>query len=658
MLGGAEQGLVDARDRLIGMSRSGKRAVLIAGDLFLLTASLWLALSIRYTTFYVPSDLASAATLMLAPVIGVSTFAWFGVYQQVTRYIGWDSILRILGCLALSILVWAMILLLIGANFVPRTVVVLAYPIIAGAVMVVSREAAGLLLRSAGVDLLRLQRVKKPIVIYGAGEVGHQLVKALLVSGEGRPVGFLDDTPSLWGQYVGGVKVYPPGKLERLMMREGVREVILAMPEAERKRRHGVVRWLQNYSVRIRTLPAIEDVANGRVTVSNLRPIEVTDLLGREEVPPDPQLMSRNIRGKSVMVTGAGGSIGGELVRQIWRQGPSSLVLVDSSEVALYEIESELTEAMERTPDAVPRPVLISILANVLDEARMTAAIRDHAVATIYHAAAYKHVPIVEANPVAGLVNNTFGTAQIAKVARACGIERFVLVSTDKAVRPTNVMGGSKRLAELILQAMASDPNCATVFTMVRFGNVLDSSGSVVRKFKRQIESGGPVTVTHPEVIRYFMSIPEAATLVIQAGAMARGGDVFVLDMGEAVRIADLAKSMIRLMGLDVRDETNPDGDISIEYVGLRSGEKLYEELLISDNTAATEHPRIMRLAEPSLPPAVLEHELNVLQAAIKQGDTDQIQAVLMRIVEGYRPTQPAPGHPVVAAFPANRTLH
>ena len=393
-------------------------------------------------------------------------------------------------------------------------------------------------------------------------------------------------------------KIYRPEKLATLIEREGVSEVILAMAESQRRERRVIVNWLQSFPVRVKLLPAIEDFAAGRVTVNDLRAVDVEDLLGRDPVPPDPTLLSVNIADKSVMVTGAGGTIGSELSRQIARLRPARLVLVDHSEAALYEIESEINEIIAQRPEA-EKPELVAILGSVLDQRHMRKVLKRQRVATIYHAAAYKHVPIVEDNPNEGLRNNTFGTRALAAVARATGVERVVLISTDKAVRPTNIMGASKRLAELVLQSEASDPTCETVFTMVRFGNVLDSSGSVVRKFRRQIEAGGPVTVTDPQVIRYFMSIPEAAELVLQAGAMANGGEVFVLEMGEPVRIADLAKSMIRLMGRDVRDEFNPNGDIEIQFVGLRPGEKLFEELQLNAQISPTKHPRIMRNNEP-----------------------------------------------------------
>jgi FlaA1/EpsC-like NDP-sugar epimerase len=448
---------------------------------------------------------------------------------------------------------------------------------------------------------------------------------------------------------VGGLKVLSPEHMRTLVRRLDVDEVLLAMPKARRRDRQAALRQLEALNMRVRTLPAIEDVAAGRVTVSDLRPVDTEDLLGRDPVPPDAGLLKRNIAGRSVLVTGAGGSIGSELVRQIVAQGPRRLILLERSEAHLYEIDQEAGALAQRLAceDRRPGIEIVSVLGSVLDAVLVRRVLVENGVDTVYHAAAFKHVPIVEANPIAGLDNNTFGTVCLADAALACGVERLVLVSTDKAVRPTSVMGASKRLAEMALQARAAqpaggqsnEPGRRTVFAMVRFGNVLDSSGSVVRRFRRQIEAGGPLTVTHPGMTRYFMSIPEAAGLVIQAGAMATGGDVFVLDMGEPVRIDDLARSMIRLAGLEVRDAEHPDGDIAIVYTGLRDGEKLYEELLLGANITPTEHPRILRSLEPSLPREQLDALLAELRASMAAGSSSAIRAVLERAVEDYRPT-------------------
>jgi FlaA1/EpsC-like NDP-sugar epimerase len=548
--------------------------------------------------------------------------------------------------------------------WVPRSVVFL-YPLIGGLLAWGSRELAALLLVGL-VSAPRAAPDKTRAVIFGAAGEGVALLNAVRKGGDHDVIGFIDDTPSLIGQQVAGLKVYRVEKLARLIERDAVKEVLLALPHRQRRERQAIIRSLAAHPVRVKTMPALEDIAAGRVAVTDLKPIDVDDLLARDPVPPDAELLDRSIRGKAVMVTGAGGTIGSELTRQVLRQGPRLLVLYEMSEAALYEIETALRDGLAKLEAALPagaspaaRPRILAVLGSVLDDELLARTIAAHRIETIYHAAAYKHVPIVEANPIAGIRNNTFGTLAVARAAARAGVERVVLVSTDKAVRPTNIMGASKRLAELVFQAAAAG-STGTVFTMVRFGNVLDSSGSVVRRFRKQIQEGGPLTVTHRDVIRYFMSIPEAASLVIQAGAMAKGGEVFVLDMGEPVRIDDLARTMIRLMGLEVRDEANPLGDIAIRYVGLRPGEKLYEELLLDDQrTMATEHPRIRRNKEPYLAAPALERELLALDSAMQTGSIAEMQAVLLRTVEGYAPAPDGvlPSEPLAWA-PATRTLH
>lgn len=624
---------------LVGLPRFHKRAVLVVMDFLVLSLAMWLAMSFRLAEVYIPDDLSFLLILAAAPCIGVATFAWFGLYRLVTRYIGHKGTTAITVCVGLSVLIWTMAIVLSGVPGVPRSVVVL-YGAFGVVLIYATRQLAALLLRGAGIPIPIPKQERPAVVIYGAGRTGVQLLEAIKQSGEARPVGFLDNSSSLWGQYVSGQKIYRPDKLAKLIERERVQEVMLAMPEAQRRERKAILNWLQTYPVRVKLLPAIEDFAAGRVTASDLRSVDVEDLLGRDPVPPDTSLLTVNITGKSVMVTGAGGSIGSELCRQVLRQGPERLVLFEQSEAALYEIESELRESLGEPDSGGQTPEIYAVLGSVLDERRVLEILHRHNVATIYHAAAYKHVPIVEDNPMMGLRNNAFGTRSVAAMAKRASVERMVLISTDKAVRPTNIMGASKRLAELVLQAEAADPDATTVFTMVRFGNVLDSSGSVVKKFRRQIEAGGPVTVTHPNIIRYFMSIPEAAELVLQAGAMARGGEVFNLEMGEPVRIADLARSMVRLMGRDVRDENHPDGDVEIKFIGLRPGEKLFEELQLGDGTSETLHPRIMRQAEPFVLQGELDNELSALSAAMDAYDAGQVRDILCDLVEGYQPRE------------------
>jgi FlaA1/EpsC-like NDP-sugar epimerase len=641
--------------RLIDLGRYQKRTILAVTDVVSLSLALWLAMSLRLGEFYIAPTWPLTLIFWAAPVIGVATFFHFGLYRLVTRFMGGEGAALILVAVGFSALIWSLAVLLSGVAGVPRSVIV-TYPILAAAFVWATRQAGGWLLKRAGAGLERpsaaARETAKRVLIYGAGTTGVQLLQALRHAPGYLPVGFVDASPAIWGQYVGGLKVFRPERLASTIRQNDVKEVLLALPKSSRRERRAALGQLEGLGVQVRTLPALEDLAAGRVTVRDLRPVEAEDLLGRDPVPPNAALMARNISGKSVLVTGAGGSIGSELVRQILRYGPRCLVLLDSGEAQLYQIEIEANDLLQGGRLAVAGPVavpeVVAVLGSVQNRALVVRTLERYRIETVYHAAAYKHVPLVESNVAIGLQNNTFGTSVLAEVAEACGVERFVLVSTDKAVRPTSVMGASKRVAEMILQARAADAKGRTVFTIVRFGNVLDSSGSVVRRFRQQIEAGGPVTVTHRDAIRYFMSIPEAAALVIQAGAMATGGDVFVLDMGEPVKIDALARSMVRLMGLEVRDAQCPDGDVAIAYVGLRQGEKLHEELLLGGDVSATEHPRISRSREPWLPTTVLARLLDELRAATLRDDADTIRAVLLQAVEGYRPEVAAePPHPM-----------
>jgi len=650
---------VIGRDRLIRLSRYTKRAILAAADFAMLSAALWAAVSVRYNELYLPESWQAGALLAAAPLMTIAVFAWFGLYRFVTRYMNYRGNVRIIQCGFLAALGWGLLVFMSGQHGVPRSVI-LAYGPMAIVTAILIRQIAGWILSSAGIKIpVPASGAKpKPVLIIGAGAAGAQLVKALRADLARDVVGFVDDDRNLWGQLVGDKKVHRPERLARLIERHGVKEVLLAMPEASRKQRQQTIKDLQAYPVEVKILPSIAQIAAGRVRATDLRPVDVGDLLGRDPVPPDEGLLARSIRGKSVLVTGAGGSVGSEIVRQIVKRGPGRVVLFDVSEAALFQIETEVAGRLAVLPEA-SRPRIAAVLGSVLDEALVRTTLAAHAVEVVYHAAAYKHVPMVERNFVVGLNNNVFGTAILAECAKAARVERFVLISTDKAVRPCNVMGASKRLSELVLQAHAADPG-GTIFTNVRFGNVLDSSGSVVPTFRKQIEAGGPVTVTHPEVVRYFMSIPEAAELVLQAGSMAAGGEVFVLDMGEPIKIDALARLMVRLSGLEVLSAETPDGDILIEYTGLRPGEKLYEELLIDARAIGTEHPRIARAEEPCLSPDELENRLEQLRAAMAAGDRDAIVAELTRTVDGYTPgpreAMAAPGDG--ANDPPSRVLH
>ncbi len=646
---------------LIERPRWFKRTLLVLNDVVLLSFAIWAAYTLRLSRPYWPDSTEMLMLVAAAPAIGVAVFYVRGLYRLVTRFIGPEGTTRIYIAVFIASVLWALAVLMSGIQGNPRSVVVI-YGLLAAGLIRLSRQwAAAILTRALPRQQALSSQERKPVIIYGAGTVGIQLLRALNDTGQYETVAFIDETPTLAGQMVHGVKVLRPEKIGRAIAEHGVKEVMLAMPSALRSERRLAIKSLEPYPVVVKTLPALEEIASGRVEVSDLRPIDVEDLLGRDPVSPDSELLAAKVRDKVVMITGAGGSIGSELTRQLLALGPKTLVLLELSEAALYEITAEIEDLKRRRrKDAEtagqPDTALETVLGSALDRKLVARTIEAYGVEVIYHAAAYKHVPIVEANPFAGLLNNTFGTLAVAETARDLGVERFVLVSTDKAVRPTNIMGASKRLAELILQAMAGQREARTVFTMVRFGNVLDSSGSVVRRFRKQIHEGGPVTVTHPDIIRYFMSIPEAAQLVIQAGAMASGGEVFVLEMGTPVKIDDLARTMIRLSGLEVRDDKNPDGDIAIQYVGLRQGEKLYEELLIGENTTGTNHPRIFKNSEPFLTYEALAAALAGLENAIARHDEGALQELLRATVEGYAPA----GAPVAAKDwqPVSRTLH
>ena len=662
--GTAIKWLVLLRAWLVGLPRVNKRVVLVLNDLVLLSFALWLALSFRYGRSYVPESPELALVLAAAPLLGIAAFIWGGIYRVVTRYIGAKGTSQVLTCIGLSVLFWALLVLLSGLTGVPRSVIVL-YGFIASAFIYASRHLAAWLLKSAGITLPHERANANAVAIYGAGQTGVELLEALRRGGGSNVVGFLDRTPSLVGQFIGGVKVYTPEKLVSMVERHGVKYVYLAQSLETRQVRAETLKWLAEFPVRVQILPAIDDLASGRISVSDLRAVDVEDLLVRDPSPPNPELLARAVKGKSVMVTGAGGSIGSELVRKVMRQSPRCIVLFEVSETTLYEIDLQVREYLEAGPGSGGKIEVVTVLGSITDVALVEGTIKRHGVETIYHAAAYKHVPLVEMNIVSGLQNNVFGTVILANAARRFGVERFVLISSDKAVRPTNVMGASKRLAELILQANAAEPDCHCVFSIVRFGNVLDSSGSVMRRFRKQIAAGGPVTVTDRKVIRYFMSIPEAVELVLQAGSLGNGGEVFVLEMGEPVSIDDFARSMIRLAGLTVRDENNATGDVEISYTGMRPGEKVFEELLIEGSWSKTEHSRVLRSDEPKLPAEVLDHELSALRAAMNENNVPAVQAILTRVVEGYMSAEVAPvglAAPIAASperwIAASRTVH
>lgn len=622
------------QNKILGWPRTVKRLVVVALDVGLSLFATWLAFTLRLDELHWPEGVTQWSVYVLAPALAVPVFIRFGLYRAIFRYTGLAALLTtakavaVYGCLLFALLLW------LKWPAVPRSLGVLQ-PLIFLLLVGFSRELARYWL--AGIK--KHHSARDRMLIYGAGSAGVQTAAALAMSGQFELLGFVDDDMGKAGRSVNGVPVYSRTDVPGVVARLGVTDILLALPSASRERRNSIIQSLRLLPVHIRTLPGVVDLASGRVTVQDFKELDIEDLLGRDPVPPHVGQLTSNLAGKVILVTGAGGSIGSELCRQILLEKPRQLLLLDHSEFALYSIHQELQSlCMVQALDVA----LLPLLGSVVNAARLTDICRLYRPNAVYHAAAYKHVPLVEANPNEGILNNVFGTFNMACAAMDSGVAHFVLVSTDKAVRPTNVMGASKRMAELVLQALTQQAatGSGTCFSMVRFGNVLGSSGSVVPLFRRQLAAGGPLTVTHAEVTRYFMTIPEAAQLVLQAGAMAHGGEVFVLDMGEPVRIIDLARRMVELSGLKVRDDAHPDGDIEIAVTGLRPGEKLYEELLIGDNPAPTAHPRIMMAHEDYLDWTALEGHLTTLKNAATAGDVDQIKAVLRTCVHGYG-TQP-----------------
>ncbi|HPT50413.1 MAG TPA: nucleoside-diphosphate sugar epimerase/dehydratase [Accumulibacter sp.] len=621
---------------VLALPRPAKRIVALTVDFSLCVLTVWLAFYLRLgdfigftgTSVWAPGAIrATAASVGLAlPLFVVS-----GLYRAIFRYSGWPALLAVARAVTIYGLLYASVFTAVGVAGVPRTVGIIQ-PILLLLFVGISRALARVWLGDQYLSILK--RVSRPkVLIYGAGGTGRQLATAMANSHEMKVVGFLDDDDRLHGHVLNGQPIYNPSDLDSLVSALHISDVLLAMPSISRHRRNEILSRIRSAQVAVRTLPSVTDLAQGKVSVSDLRDLDIDDLLGREPVVPNHLLLTKNIAGKVVLVTGAGGSIGSELCRQILAVAPARLLLIEQSEFALYAIHQELEEKR------VGREIeLLPLLASVQDDDRMREILSTWRPNTVYHAAAYKHVPLVEHNPAAGIKNNALGTLRTARAAAENGVADFVLISTDKAVRPTNVMGASKRLAEMALQALAAT-GTGTRFSMVRFGNVLGSSGSVVPKFREQIRDGGPITLTHSEVTRYFMTIPEAAQLVIQAGAMAKGGDVFLLDMGQPVKIIDLARRMVELSGLTVKDDNDPDGDIEIQVTGLRPGEKLYEELLIGDNPQPTLHPRIMKAREDFMPWTDFEDRLHALEIALNVNDVGVIRLMMQQLVAGYIPS-------------------
>jgi len=620
--------LESVANRLLQLPRRAKRAIMIGADAVMLPIAFWLSLTLKFGTLVPPVD--HAATFACVIMLGVVCFSALGLYRAVIRFMG----LKALGRVVIGVTLSALALGFFSESFGGERIAPSALAIY-WAIALLYVGGSRFLIRYLVLTRTRPGTLTR-VAIYGAGDAGARLSSVLQGGPEFEPVAFLDDRKALWGSQINGITVYPPRDLPKLLATKGVDRVLLAMPSATHRRRREVLSALEPLGIHVQSLPNLSDIITGKAQIDQLREVDVSDLLGRDPVPPNPRLFESCIRGKSVMVTGAGGSIGAELCRQILRVSPTRLVLFEMSELALYTIERELQEIAAGEHFSVE---IVPLLANGSRSDRAREILVAYEVQTIYHAAAYKHVPMVEHNVVRGVENNVLCTWNLAEAALDVGTETFVLISTDKAVNPTNVMGASKRLAELVLQGL-QERTTTTRFCMVRFGNVLGSSGSVVPLFREQIRRGGPVTVTHPDVIRYFMTIPEAAQLVIQAGSMAVGGDVFVLDMGRPVRIDDLARRMINLMGLTVRDADNSEGDIEIVYTGLRSAEKLFEELLIGSNVTNTDHAMIMRAMEHSLPWSRMAEILEDLQDAITQSDCREVLNLLREAVAEYRPAE------------------
>lgn len=695
------------------MPRPVKRALAVLLDIWFCILAVWLALCLRLE-MWVQWNAGYALAVVGAVVLALPVFSALGLYRTIFRHAGWNAMLALVRAMALYAALYATVFTLVGVPGVPRSVGIVQ-PLLMFVLVGSSRVGVRFLLG----DLYRraVHRQALPgVLIYGAGAAGRQLASGLLKSRQQRVQGFIDDDARLHGHTVDGLQVYSPKALGAVIEKHRVQQVLLAMPAIGRQRRNAILLDMRQYEVHVRTLPGIAALASGPIGAKDLQELDIADILGRDPVLPDAVLLNLHVRAKVVLVTGAGGSIGSELCRQVLRCAPRCLLLADNSEFALYQVLQELRALRDALP-AGQQPEVVALLASVQNEERMDSIMGAWRPDTVYHAAAYKHVPLVEHNPAEGLRNNVWGTMVCARTAARHGVANFVLVSTDKAVRPTNIMGASKRLAELVVQAFAQllkdhpaeayaalaapaaapvaavaaaaagsawgpqsafafaaapgqpgattatvvalpgasgpvaapaplapsalpAPSTATCFAIVRFGNVLGSSGSVVPLFRRQIEAGGPITLTHADVTRYFMTIPEASELVIQAGALASGGEVFVLDMGQSVRIYDLACRMVELSGLRVRNAQHPNGQIEIEVSGLRPGEKLYEELLIGNNPQPTALVRVMQARETFVPWQQLHQELHSLDAALSAADFEAVRAVLQRLV-GYTPTSP-----------------
>lgn len=630
--------LTTIKNILLSASRSRKQLIIALTDFFLFLTSSFVILSISQQSLFVFSSI-EILRIFWIPLLGVFIFTILGVYKSIVRFIEFSAIKRIMASITLVFVIDLLVRMYLGEllrqlfSFIPNEKISL----------IPESWVIGFLLSLVFIVGSRLiansffseRSAEKRVVIYGAGSAGIQLANGLRFSREMKPIAFVDLNEELHNTFISGIKVIPPKKLRKMIKRNMIDEVLIAMPSVAKSTLKNLLNEIEKYSIKVRILPGVEELAQGKVLVSELKEVEINDLLGREEVNADQNLIQKNISEKVVMVTGAGGSIGSEISRQVLQNNPKLLIIFDLNEFSLYSIKQELEEKISKVK-------IQSILGDVRDQSRVKQVCETFGVETIYHAAAYKHVPLVEENPFEAVSNNIYGTLNCALAASKCKVKTFVLVSTDKAVRPTNIMGATKRFSELILQSLSAENSTkeGMKITMVRFGNVLGSSGSAIPLFQKQISEGGPITVTDPKVTRYFMSISEAAELVIQAGAMGTGGDVFVLDMGEPVRILDLAKKLIKFSGMEIKSEENPKGDIEIIFTGLRPGEKLFEELLIGDNVDSTEHVKIYRADEDFINWKDLKEYMDMLRKAESSSDHEELRNIFKQTVSGYKPDE------------------
>ena len=614
-------------ETLLSLPRNVKKTFFVIHDVLMIFIAFWFAQSLRVQYSDEWTSMANWLAFGSTAFLTIALFVRLGLYRAVTRFVS----TRVLTAAAFGSLISAVLFCLTTLVFERK--LHLALPVVYFLLLVVCITSSRMILRAILTDRHKKQMV--PVIIYGAGQSGRQLLEAIKQVNEYSAVAFVDDNPKIRRTVIYDLTVYGPEDIQSLIDRYGVEKILLAIPSSTQEERRRIIQSLEKYKCEVLTIPGMKDLVDGKIKVSALKKISVVDLLGRDPVAPRPELMGADITGKTVMVTGAGGSIGSELCRQILKCRPSKLLLFELSEFSLYSIDKELRETQAAAGSQIE---VVPLLGSVQNKERLISVMTAYGVETVYHAAAYKHVPMVEFNTIEGIRNNVFGTLLCAQAAVESGVSTFVLISTDKAVRPTNTMGASKRMAELCLQALAAEPGQQTRFCMVRFGNVLGSSGSVVPVFEKQIAEGGPITLTHQDITRYFMTIPEAAQLVIQAGAMGKGGDVFVLDMGESVKIIDLAKQMITLSGLKLKDAQHPDGDIEIKITGLRPGEKLYEELLIGDEVQKTTHPRIMTASEVMLPWAQLNDIIMRMDLACSNSDQQTLRALLLEAPAGFNP--------------------